>query len=316
LSRADGFHIDALGQGGSLSLVRDAKGVDLRQFILKYFIYNRSDDAEKLLKDLAPLLRNMKRVVHKRPPPDDTWEARKEVSLTIEDFAKEVQHLNADFGAAMQSLKAGQKLVSDRTDPLHTDMVVEFDTHKARVETLSKEADKIEESFQELVKWFLAEKTRLLLPEPKPGTQPPSSQDTTFELFCRTWDDFFMPPPLLLSKGEKEMKEEIQPRFAKLGADIKLDDLQYLWNIPKQQKKPVFKTLPQVKVVTANPNSTDASRKNWAMARKSIEDGLLSKIQKVEPPEHTRSAGKKKKFQPVWESAIEELKQKNLIEAA
>jgi len=250
LGRADAFHMDAFGKNGDLTKVKDATRKGLGELILKYFIANHPAEAALLLSELAPMFQ----LIRRRVTLGEAWDVDKEVSSTVESFKKNVTMFVRAFREKKAKLDEVGKDVMDQADTIHTDFAVTFKGAEGQIQELAgrlvsggdsfRDADDAKEQLGEiglleyklenLMIWFCDEKTELYLPL---GL---NHQHTTFELFCLTWDDFLFPESAIIGGGraEKVIKDQIIPRFCKVGKEIALGDLEFLWGFKQAGSSP------------------------------------------------------------------------------
>ncbi|CAJ1401208.1 unnamed protein product, partial [Effrenium voratum] len=229
LGRADGFHVELLGRPGGLDQVNDSQGRNVRQLIFDVYCTKYASQAEKLLEELGPAFALVQRTLGKDS--QQVPQLRKSVRVQIEDLDKQLTQLKSEFSAEHQELKDCLKLIADPADKFVLEIPGKFEQAKQDMEELILRKDHAMQKFKEVLSVFKAETYRgdpiVTDGQVKDGNP---KEEMTSEVWCKIWDDFFVPSERALSFDEKRQKELIEPRFCK-EKPVSLESLSILWGL-------------------------------------------------------------------------------------
>lgn len=230
LGQADGFHVELLGRPGGLDVVNDAQGCNLRQLIFTVYCEKHQGRAEQLLRELAPMFGLVQRRLGKDA--QGVPQIRKSVRVQIEELDKQLMQLKSEFSARHQELKDGLKQISDPADKFVVEVPPEFERARQQVEDLVRQKDTVVQQFKLVLANFKAETYRgdsvIVDGQVKDGNP---KEEMTSEVWCKIWDDFFVPGERVLTFDEKRQKELIEPHFCK-DSPLTVESLAILWGLP------------------------------------------------------------------------------------
>ncbi|CAE7944907.1 Fmn1, partial [Symbiodinium sp. KB8] len=227
LGQADGFHVELLGRPGGLDVVNDAQGCNLRQLIFTVYCEKHQGRAEQLLRELAPMFGLVQRRLGKDA--QGVPQIRKSVRVQIEELDKQLMQLKSEFSARHQELKDGLKQISDPADKFVVEVPPEFERARQQVEDLVRQKDTVVQQFKLVLANFKAETYRgdsvIVDGQVKDGNP---KEEMTSDVWCKIWDDFFVPGERVLTFDEKRQKELIEPHFCK-DSPLTVESLAILW---------------------------------------------------------------------------------------
>jgi len=235
LGRADGFHVELLGRPGGLELVNDTQGRNVRQLIFETFCEKYPSHSERLFQELAPTFALVQRRIGKDS--QGVPAVRKSVRVEIEDLDKQLSQLKSEFAKKHQEMKEGLKLIDDPAEKFVIEIPPEFDRAKQHIDDLIRKKDSTLQQFKAVLSNFKAETYRgdpiVVDGQVKDGN--PKSEMTS-DVWCKIWDDFFVPSERVLSFDEKRLKSLIEPRFCK-DEPLTVESLALLWGLNKEEPR-------------------------------------------------------------------------------
>jgi len=236
LGQADGFHVELLGRPGGLDVVNDGQGCNVRQLIFSHYVEHSPGRAEKLLTELAPMFSLVQRRLGKDS--QGVPQFRKSVLVQIEELDKQLTQLKGELSSRHQELKDGLKEIADPADKFVVQAPGEFDRAWQHVDELMKQKDTVLQQFKSVLTNFKAETYRgdpvVVDGQVKDGNP---KEEMTSEVWCKIWDDFFVPAERVLRLNEKKQKELIEPHFCKDAPPV-VGSLAVLWGLQGADEKP------------------------------------------------------------------------------
>lgn len=235
LGRADGFHVELLGRPGGLDLVNDTQGRNVRQLIFETFCEKYPSHSERLFEELAPVFDLVQRRIGKDA--QGVPALRKSVRVEIEDLDKQLSQLKSEFTKKHHEMKECLKLIDDPAEKFVIEIPREFDDAKQHIDDLIRKKDTTLQQFKVVLANFKAETYRgdsiVVDGQLKDGN--PKSEMTS-EVWCKIWDNFFVPPERVLSFDAKRQKSLIEPRFCK-DQPLTVESLALLWGLTKEEPR-------------------------------------------------------------------------------
>jgi len=235
LGRADGFHVELLGRPGGLDLVNDTQGRNVRQLIFETFCEKYPSHTERLFEELAPVFDLVQRRIGKDA--QGVPALRKSVRVEIEDLDKQLSQLKSEFTKKHHEMKECLKLIDDPAEKFVIEIPREFDDAKQHIDDLIRKKDTTLQQFKVVLANFKAETYRgdsiVVDGQLKEGN--PKSEMTS-EVWCKIWDNFFVPPERVLSFDAKRQKSVIEPRFCK-DQPLTVESLALLWGLTKEEPR-------------------------------------------------------------------------------
>jgi len=222
--RADGFDLETLTKLDSVKDNQSQNGSrDVRHFIFELFFMgklpggmqvDRQDEAYDtgvcLMEDLTPLFRCVNRTLMRDK--EGMKKVVKTVKVVLEDVEGDVKELAQLFAERYESLLECLKYSDDPADTMKLVMAEQFAEARPRIARLEAQAQKCRESYAKVMAYF--------------NHSGMKSSD-----FVLLWDDFFIPPDLIVNKPETLQKEVIVPSFCKPRVAPSVDALMVLWDI-------------------------------------------------------------------------------------
>merc|ERR1711865_976137 len=197
MGQADGFNIEMLSQ---LEGVRDPKGKEIKELILKVYFEQEPEKAKALIEDLGPLFANCGRMINKTEKKEEkdkdgnitspavaAGSLSKSVRVKIEDLEGMVTKLKAAFDVKQNEFTNGQTLIDDPTDLFKMRIPGKFAEAEDSVKKMLADVDKAKVTMAEILAFWHA--TQMIDFKDKAKKK----KDVSSEDLCLLWDDFFVP---------------------------------------------------------------------------------------------------------------------------
>jgi len=261
--QADGFDIETLNK---LEAVKDAQGKDIRHYIFDVYFNTQNDKAAMLIDELAPMFGNIARRLSKDS--DGTEKLNKSARIVMEDFDQCVGELHKEFTERHETMQMILQYFEDPADPFKLRMPNEFAVAKDCIDDLVQLKDHAKDKYSKLLNWFKIAGMK-------------SSE------FCLLWDNLFIPPDMIVNKGEKIKKEVLIPTFCQ-PKPLNVDDLMILWEFKDPSER---RSAPRVGAKKGEKKARGERRKTRARAEPKAEEGE-AKAGGADAPEAAAPKGK------------------------
>lgn len=212
--QADGFDLEALEK---IESIKDPDGNDVRSFIFRVLFEEMAEKAHEFVEEMNPLFMNVSRRLAKDS--SGTEKLSKSARITYEDFDSCVKILEQDFNKQNEIMTMILQHCEDPADPFRLRMPQEFAEAKGTIESLVKLKDEVKQHYAELLRYF--------------NVKAMKSSD-----FCLLWDNFLVPPDLIVNTDADMKKKFLEPAFCR-GKPLTVGQLEVLWKFkePAQAMK-------------------------------------------------------------------------------
>eukprot|EP00913_Durusdinium_trenchii_P016530 g15536.t1 len=188
--------------------VKGADNSSLQHWIFSEFFDSVDSRAADFLEAFSPMLQNVSRKVL-----NDEAKVSKGVHLTLEECDEALSGLEAELCRVQDELQRCLEPL-DATDPVKRRLQREFTTATASMAAVGQQRDALKVQFGELLKWLQMTETR--------------SAD-----FCLMWDNFLLPPDLLVARHQDAYKNNTFEELFCQGETFSVQEFQAIWELDR-----------------------------------------------------------------------------------
>ena len=188
--------------------VKGADNSSLQHWIFSEFFDSVDSRAADFLEAFSPMLQNVSRKVL-----NDEAKVSKGVHLTLEECDEALSGLEAELCRVQDELQRCLEPL-DATDPVKRRLQREFTTATASMAAVGQQRDALKVQFGELLKWLQMTETR--------------SAD-----FCLMWDNFLLPPDLLVARHQDAYKNNTFEELFCQGETFRVQEFQAIWELDR-----------------------------------------------------------------------------------
>lgn len=252
--QADGFDLDTLMK---LDTIKDNTkiGADVRHFIMGSYLQDASFEGEQMVEDMMPFFLNIRRRLIKDN--DGNEKLTKTVRICIEDYNPLVRQFATEFEGKRAQLQMCLQYIDDACDPIRLQLAEQYAQAKRSIDSLLALRDAASRDYERVQAYF----------HTKMGSHD----------LLTLFDDFFIPPDVVISQPEHTKKKVLSPLFCS-GKRFDLEALKILWGVatevtppervPRGRKKTRPQELPQNWNLSCDSGSRQRMRRHGTLRPK------------------------------------------------